>query len=172
MDGVHKAGCKPSEHEVTGKLPDELARILRDPSIIIDRDREIRLRDGRTLFEHIHDWQHAPSNTASAHPPSEVAGEQVERYDAITSLETLADKLHDASDHERACATGAQFARMIAADLRLALEQAEREQFTGKSISYQFAILGNELKLITELLREIRDEQREQQGTQERSAHR
>jgi hypothetical protein len=49
-------------------LPPDLARILCDPTIIIDRDHEIRLADGRTLFEHIHEWQNAPSDTAGTFP--------------------------------------------------------------------------------------------------------
>ena len=47
-------------------VPPDLARVLRDPSITIDRDYEIRLADGRTLFEHLQQWRNAPSNTASA----------------------------------------------------------------------------------------------------------
>lgn len=50
-------------------LPAELAPAMLDPTIITDRDREIRLADGRTLAEHLIEWQNAPSNTASADLP-------------------------------------------------------------------------------------------------------
>jgi hypothetical protein len=49
-------------------LPPDLRRILRDPSITIDKDHECRLADGRTLFQHLEEWRNAPSNTASADP--------------------------------------------------------------------------------------------------------
>ena len=45
-------------------LPPDLLRILRDPTITIDRDHQCRLADGRTLFEHLEEWRNAPSNTA------------------------------------------------------------------------------------------------------------
>jgi hypothetical protein len=57
-----------TEPDPTEGLPPDLARILCDPMIIIDRDHEIRLADGRTLFEHIHEWQNAPSDTAGTFP--------------------------------------------------------------------------------------------------------
>ncbi len=47
-------------------LPADLLAVLRDPSITIQRDHEIRLADGRTLAEHMQEWRNAPSNTASA----------------------------------------------------------------------------------------------------------
>lgn len=43
-----------------------LERVLRDPTVIVGRDHEVRLADGRTLAEHMVEWQNAPSNTASA----------------------------------------------------------------------------------------------------------
>lgn len=49
-------------------LPPDLVRVLRDPTITIQLDHEIRLADGRTLFEHLEEWRNAPSNTASAGP--------------------------------------------------------------------------------------------------------
>ena len=62
------AANSATEPDPTEGLPPDLARILCDPTIIIDRDHEIRLADGRTLFEHIHEWQNAPSNTAGTLP--------------------------------------------------------------------------------------------------------
>lgn len=50
----------------TEGLPEDLVRVLRDPTITIPRDHEIKLADGRTLFEHLEEWRNAPSNTASA----------------------------------------------------------------------------------------------------------
>jgi hypothetical protein len=47
-------------------LPADLIAVLRDPTVTIQRDHEILLADGRTLFEHLEDWRKAPSNTASA----------------------------------------------------------------------------------------------------------
>lgn len=47
-------------------LPPDLLRVLRDQTITIDRDREIRLADGRTLWDHLHEWRNAPSHTVSA----------------------------------------------------------------------------------------------------------
>ena len=47
-------------------MPSDLAPLLLDPTIITDRDRQVRLADGRTLAEHLIEWQNAPSNTASA----------------------------------------------------------------------------------------------------------
>lgn len=44
-------------------LPEDLVRVLRDPSITIQRDHDIRLGDGRTLFDHIQEWRNAPSDT-------------------------------------------------------------------------------------------------------------
>ena len=58
--------CEGRNPASTEGLPPDLARVLRDPSITIDRDYEIRLADGRTLFEHLQQWRNAPSNTASA----------------------------------------------------------------------------------------------------------
>ena len=46
-------------------LPKDLARVLRDPTITIPRDHEIKLADGRSLFDHLQEWRNAPSNTAS-----------------------------------------------------------------------------------------------------------
>jgi hypothetical protein len=53
----------------TAGLPPDIVRVLRDPTITIARDHEIRLADGRTLFEHLEEWRNAPSNTASADLP-------------------------------------------------------------------------------------------------------
>lgn len=50
----------------TDQLPPDLLRVLQDPTIVIQRDREITLPDGRTLADHLHEWANAPSNTASA----------------------------------------------------------------------------------------------------------
>lgn len=47
-------------------LPKDLARVLRDRSISIPRDHEIKMADGRSLWEHLREWNNAPSNTASA----------------------------------------------------------------------------------------------------------
>lgn len=58
------------EPDPTEGLPLELVRVLRDPTITISRDHEIRLADGRTLFEHIEEWRNAPSDTASASLPA------------------------------------------------------------------------------------------------------
>lgn len=55
-----------SEKCPTCGLPKDLARVLRDPTIIIELDHEIRLADGRTLWEHMVEWKSAPSNTMSA----------------------------------------------------------------------------------------------------------
>lgn len=47
-------------------LPKDLARVLQDGTVIIARDHEVRLADGRTLAEHLVEWRNAPSNTMSA----------------------------------------------------------------------------------------------------------
>jgi hypothetical protein len=67
-----RQGRQPAPAPTEG-LPPDLVRVLRDPTITIARDHEIRLADGRTLFEHLEEWRNAPSNTASAdtYPTSE-----------------------------------------------------------------------------------------------------
>jgi hypothetical protein len=52
--------------QTTDGLPADLARVLRDPTVVVPRDHEVRLADGRTLHEHLEEWRNAPSNTASA----------------------------------------------------------------------------------------------------------
>jgi hypothetical protein len=47
-------------------LPSDLLALLRDPTVVVTRDHEVRLADGRTLHEHLEEWRNAPSNTASA----------------------------------------------------------------------------------------------------------
>ena len=59
------------ESQATVGLPPELAQALSDPTIIVDRDREITLKDGRTLAEHLEEWSDAPSTTVSALPVAE-----------------------------------------------------------------------------------------------------
>ena len=54
----------------TERLPPDLAAALRDPTIVLPRDHEVRLADGRTLHEHLEDWRNAPSDTASADGPA------------------------------------------------------------------------------------------------------
>lgn len=58
--------AKEAVDEATQGLPSDLVALLRDPSISIPRDHEVRLADGRTLWEHLQEWRNAPSNTASA----------------------------------------------------------------------------------------------------------
>lgn len=43
--------------DVTAGLPDDLVRVLRDPSVIVPQDAAV--------FELIASWRNAPSNTAS-----------------------------------------------------------------------------------------------------------
>ena len=68
----HYEGCALADalsgtpNAPTDGLSPDLVRVLRDPTITIARDHEIRLADGRTLFEHLETWRNAPSNTASA----------------------------------------------------------------------------------------------------------
>lgn len=51
-------GCNP-----TAGLPDDLARVLRDQSIIVPQDQAV--------WELLAKWRNAPSNTASADLPEE-----------------------------------------------------------------------------------------------------
>jgi len=53
------------ERAVVDGLQPDLLRVLRDPTITVPQDHEIRLADGRTLFDHLEEWRNAPSNTAS-----------------------------------------------------------------------------------------------------------
>lgn len=64
------------EETTTDGLPPELAKALRDPSIIVDADRKAVLADGKTLAQHLNEWRDAPSNTFSADPlPQPSTGE-------------------------------------------------------------------------------------------------
>lgn len=54
-------------------------------------------------------------------PADERARVEERAQPVVQSLRNLADRLHDASDTDRACATGAQFARSIADELTAAL---------------------------------------------------
>lgn len=47
-------------------LPRDLRRALANPTTTVPRDHEVRLADGRTLWELLEDWRNAPSTTASA----------------------------------------------------------------------------------------------------------
>ena len=49
----------------TEGLPADLVRVMRDPRLVVPRDHEVRLADGRTLHEHLEEWRNAPSETAS-----------------------------------------------------------------------------------------------------------
>lgn len=53
--------AEPEDRDPTEGLPPDLARVLRDQSIVVSQDGAI--------FELIHKWQNAPSNTASADLP-------------------------------------------------------------------------------------------------------
>lgn len=64
------------QDDPTAGLPDDLARLLRDPRIVVPQDSavwtlvgEARLPDGRNLWDALRDWQNAPSNTPSADQP-------------------------------------------------------------------------------------------------------
>lgn len=46
-DGPHSWASIPALQPATLGLPPDLVRVLRDPTITIDRDHEIRLADGR-----------------------------------------------------------------------------------------------------------------------------
>lgn len=85
------AGVPATEEKPTEGLPPDLARILRDPTITIPRDHEIRL-DGRTLFEHLHEWRNAPSNTASAHIDPAAASASVGGRAPAGTWQPLADR--------------------------------------------------------------------------------
>ena len=66
LRAYQEAEAEIVRQRVGAGLPSDLASLLLDPTIITDRDREIRLADGRTLAEHLIEWRNAPSNTASA----------------------------------------------------------------------------------------------------------
>lgn len=51
---------------IRGEMPPDLARVVTDPYVVIDKDREIKMPDGRSLWDHMREWREAPSNTASA----------------------------------------------------------------------------------------------------------
>ncbi len=55
-------GC-PKETDATAGLPDDLARVLRDQSVVVSQDGAV--------FALIGKWANAPSNTASADLPEE-----------------------------------------------------------------------------------------------------
>lgn len=50
---------QPAAYDPLEGLPPDLARVLRDHSVIVPQDAAV--------FELIAKWQNAPSNTASAH---------------------------------------------------------------------------------------------------------
>jgi hypothetical protein len=66
MDAVDEIEREFNRMTATEGLPADLARVLRDPTIVVPRDHEVRLADGRTLHEHLEEWRNAPSDTASA----------------------------------------------------------------------------------------------------------
>jgi len=66
-------------------LPPDLLRALRDPTIVLARDHEVRCADGRTLHEHLEIWRNAPSNTTSAHIPGESPIESARRLGGHTT---------------------------------------------------------------------------------------
>lgn len=57
-DKGHYDGCEWAERHPTEGLPPDLARILRDPSIIVPQDQAV--------FELVAKWMDAPCDTASA----------------------------------------------------------------------------------------------------------
>src|SRR4051812_2313169 len=61
-DALHRA-VEADESDPTAGLPDDLARVLRDQSIIVPQDAAV--------WELLAKWQNAPSNTASADLPKE-----------------------------------------------------------------------------------------------------
>ena len=119
----------------TEGLPPELARALRDPSIIIDRDREITLADGRSLAEHLEGWRDAPSNTVSADPryiaPSLQPEQEKEPGGALLPFERLPEFILD-PDHFNLCGNCGGIAH-VSKWTALCLDEAtgERVPYTG-----------------------------------------
>jgi hypothetical protein len=96
MEAVDEVEREFNRLTATQGLPADLAALLRDPTITVPRDHEVCLADGRTLFEHLQEWQNAPSNTASAHISVQLPkpwwfmhGETCPRYGKTTVDATL-----------------------------------------------------------------------------------
>jgi hypothetical protein len=64
---VAATGPDSEPQNVTGGMPPELVRALRDPAIRLPQDDNV-LADGRSLWEHLEEWRNAPSDTASGDP--------------------------------------------------------------------------------------------------------
>lgn len=67
LDGYTEMPDAKTARAMFAGMPADLMAALRNPSIVLDRDKEVRCADGRTLHEHLEEWRNAPSNTASAH---------------------------------------------------------------------------------------------------------